>query len=149
MHKSYDQSADDTNIQVHTLFFCLWEVRRESCYAGSRWSLNRWVLSLLWNIESDSSVLTLVRISFHHWGAKTEKSRNFAEWALFSLSDEATSWPADVKEQWCWVCRTVRDWGLCPGSSLLIKAIPCRPRQWLTGPCKGSLSQEWIGVQFY
>ena len=72
---------------------------RESCYAGSRWSLDKWVLSLLWKMASDSAVLTVVRGSFHHWCAKTEKSRDFTERALFSLSDGGTSRPADVEER--------------------------------------------------
>ena len=33
-----------------------------------------------------------------HWGAKTEKSHNFAERALFALSEGGTSRPADVEE---------------------------------------------------
>ena len=55
------------------------------------------VLSLLWKMESDSTVLTLVGSSFHHLGAKTEKSCNFIEWALFSLGDGGNYRPADVE----------------------------------------------------
>ena len=29
----------------------------------------------------------------------TEKSRDFAEWALFALRDGGTTWPADVDER--------------------------------------------------
>ena len=68
-------------------------------YMGSRWSLNKWVLSLLQKMESDSAVLTLVGSSFHHWGNKTEKSCDFAERVLVALSDGGTSQPADVDEQ--------------------------------------------------
>ena len=60
--------------------------------AGSRWSLNKWVLSLFQKMPSDSTVLTLVGSSLHHWGAKTEKSCHCAEWS-------STSRPADVVEQ--------------------------------------------------
>ena len=51
----------------------------------SRWRLNQWVLNLLWKMASDSAVLTLVGSSFHHWGARTEKSRDIAGRPLFSL----------------------------------------------------------------
>ena len=57
---------------VVTFYFLLTCV--ESCYAGSRWSLNKWALSLLRKVLSDSDVLTLVGSSFHHWGARTEES---------------------------------------------------------------------------
>ena len=36
---------------------------------------------------------------FHNWGAKTEKSHNFAEWTFFALIDGGTSQPADVVER--------------------------------------------------
>ena len=49
-------------------------------------------------MESDSAVVTLVGSLFHHWGAESEMSRNFAEQALFALSDGGTSQPADVDE---------------------------------------------------
>ena len=67
------------------------------CFVGLRWSLNKWIFSLLWKMVSDSAVLTLVGSSFHHRGATTE-SRNFTEWHLFTLSDGVTSRPADVVE---------------------------------------------------
>ena len=44
--------------------------------------------------EERFAVLTLVGSSFHHWGARTEKS----ERALFVLSDGGISRPADVEE---------------------------------------------------
>ena len=49
-------------------------------------------------MASDSAVLTLVGSSFHHWGGKTEKSRDFAERALFAVNGGGTSRPADVTE---------------------------------------------------
>ena len=63
----------------------------KSYYAGSRWSLKNWALSLLRKVASDSAVLTLVRGSFHHWGARTEKSSDIAERAVFALSDGGTT----------------------------------------------------------
>ena len=59
-----------------------------------------WVLSLLRKMVSDSAVLTSVRSLFHHWGGRTEKSRDFAGPALFAL-DGGTSWPADVGRAKC------------------------------------------------
>ena len=76
--------------------------------------LIKWLLSLLRKMVSDSAVMTLVGASFHHWAARTEKSRDFAEQALFALSDGATSRPADVVE-WsahvgtCGATRTLSD----------------------------------------
>ena len=52
----------------------------QSCYAGGGVRTDESLLKM----ESDSAVLTLVGISFHHWGAKTEKSRDFAEWAFLT-----------------------------------------------------------------
>ena len=49
-------------------------------------------------MDSDSTVLTLIRISFHHLSAKTEKSCNFAEWTLFALSNGVKKQPTDVEE---------------------------------------------------
>ena len=49
-------------------------------------------------MASDSAVLTLVGSSFHHEGARTEKSRDFAERPLLALSDGSTSQPTDVEE---------------------------------------------------
>ena len=37
--------------------------------------------------------------SFHHWGAKTERSCYLTERVLFALSNGGTSRPADVVEQ--------------------------------------------------
>ena len=76
---------------------------KESCYAGLRWSLNKWVLSLLQKMESDSAVLTLVWSSLCHWGAKTEKSCDLDEQSLFALSNGGTSRPADVVERSSWI----------------------------------------------
>ena len=54
-------------------------------------------------MDSDSTVLTLVGSSVYHLGAKTEKSCNFAEWALFALSDGVNNQPVDVEERCsCW-----------------------------------------------
>ena len=50
------------------------------------------VLSLLWKMASESAVLTLFGSSFHHWDARTVKSRNFTEQVLFALSNGGTSW---------------------------------------------------------
>lgn len=52
-------------------FAWVWVDGRESWYAGSRGSLNNWVLSRLLKMESDSAVWTLVLSSFHHSCAKT------------------------------------------------------------------------------
>ena len=71
----------------------------ESCYFGSRWSLNKWVLSLLRKMASGSGVLTLVGRSFHRWGAGAGKSCDSAEGPLSSLSDGGTSRPADAVER--------------------------------------------------
>ena len=71
-------------------WYCYSRQYQELCHAGSRWSL-KWVLSLLWKMASDSAVLTLVGSSFHHWGARTEKSCDFAVQALFALSDVSVS----------------------------------------------------------
>ena len=57
-------------------------------------------------MESDPAVLTLVGNSFYLWCARTKKSRDCAEQALFALSDDGTSQPADVVEQsaHAWAC---------------------------------------------
>ena len=49
-------------------------------------------------MEIDSAVLTLVRSLFHHLSPKTEKSFDFAEYALFALCDGGNNRPADVGE---------------------------------------------------
>ena len=167
-----------TSAYIFFKFYIIFRgVGRESCYAGSSLSLNKWFLSFLQKTENDAAVLKLVGSSFHHWGTKTEKSCDFTEWALFALSDGGTGWPADVEErsalagacdltcvpvrccrvqncrigpqQWCWGCRTVCRRGLLWGFLLLMKVIPQCPWQWLTGPCKSSLSPGWRGVKFY
>ena len=50
---------------------------------------------------------------------------------------------------WCWGYRTVCRPGLHPGSTESMKAILWCPWWWLTGPCEGSLSPGWRGVQFW
>ena len=45
----------------------------EGGYAESRWTLNKWVLSLV----GDSAILTSAGSSFHHCSAKIEKSCDF------------------------------------------------------------------------
>ena len=46
-------------------------------YAESRWTLIKWVLSLLRELLSDSVVLTCLGSSFHHCSAKTQKSCDY------------------------------------------------------------------------
>ena len=78
------------------------------------WSLNKWVLSLSWQTESDSAVLTLEFVPPLRCQNR-EESR--LRWAGFvALSDGWTSRPADVwpvfggrQEQFCW-----RPWRSAP-----------------------------------
>jgi len=42
--------------------------------AESRLTLNRWVFSLLQKLVSESAILTSAESSFHHCGARTERS---------------------------------------------------------------------------
>ena len=79
---------------------------KELCYVFWRWSLNKWVLSLLRKMASDSAVLTLVGSSFHHWGATTEKSGSFAERHLLALSDGGTS-----RHAYAGACGLTSVWG--------------------------------------
>lgn len=65
---------------------------------GVKVKSEQWVLSLLGKMASFSAVLILVGSSFDHWGVNTEKSPDFAQRALFALSDGITSRPADVVE---------------------------------------------------
>ena len=55
-------------------------------------------LSLLRKLIIDSAVLTSAGSLFHHSGAKTEKSSDFAVRPLLALSDGDTSRPAEVLE---------------------------------------------------
>ena len=48
---------------------------------------------------SDSSVLTSAGSSFHHCGAKTEKSCDFDDQPLLALSDGGNRRPAEVVER--------------------------------------------------
>ena len=57
------------------------------------------VLSLLWKQVSVSAVLTSAGSSFHHCGAKTEKSCEFDLQPLLALSDGGTRRPAEVVER--------------------------------------------------
>ena len=61
------------------------------------WTNESRVFCVRW--PSDSAVLTLDGSLFHRQGAKIEKSRDFAEQALFALGDGSTSRPADVVER--------------------------------------------------
>jgi len=61
--------------------------------------LNRWVLSFLRKLLSDSAVRTTARSSFHHCGARTENSWDSAERCLPVLSEGGPSRLAEVIEQ--------------------------------------------------
>ena len=76
-------------------------------------------------MESDSAVLTLVGSSFHHWGAKTENSRDFTVRALFSPSNGGTSQQADVDEQVLLQGRVV--WPVFGGRRVQFHWRPWRP----------------------
>ena len=126
-YRTYDRCADDTNIEVR---------------ARSRWSLNEWVLSLLLKTESDSAVLTLVGSSFHHWGSRTEKSHDFTQWHLFSLSDGSPSWPADVEERSVLTWRPVSSCRLRSYSRNFFVWLLALPEWCLVGRTP-SVSSEW------
>ena len=74
-----------------------WGVGGSHANQGRRWSLNKWVLSLLWKMASGSAVLTLVGSLFHHWGARTDESLDFAEWPTLVCSQRWWYQPA----RWC------------------------------------------------
>jgi len=68
------------------------------CNRESRWTLNRWVLSLLWKLVSDLAVLTWAGSSFHHCGAGTVKSWDLEERCLAVFSEGGTSRLAEAVE---------------------------------------------------
>ena len=69
-----------------------------SKYRNAHW--NAVVLpSILHSNRKCSRKRQLARSSFYHWGAKTEKSCDFTECALFHFSDGGTSQPSDVEKR--------------------------------------------------
>ena len=114
-------------------------------YGESRWTLNRWVLSLLRKLVSDSAIMTSGGSSFHHCGPKTEKSCDFADGKkhLFELL------PSETRPRWAlkWYTRNF----VCDWYALKIKqchiTIPTKltipPRTWDIYSSKYTLLCPW------
>ena len=85
---AYNLNANATH--VYTRFFCFFWVFFDWGMGGSHAMLGRGEVST-----------KVCQLSWHwsdHWGARTEKSRDFTERPLFALSDAGTSRPVDVVE---------------------------------------------------
>ena len=79
--------------------FVIWGLRDGVTLCG--WRSDQvsfhWVLGFLRKMGSDSAVLTLVKSSFYHWGAKTEKSCDCGRiWVDCKQGTQQHSWYAAV-----------------------------------------------------